>query len=98
MIRSDATGSDVVGYLLVGLREVTIMQFYRVYNMDPVGTTIGFKSFPAHSDHDACLQALTYKEGGNWHAMELWTGLDQIECSELADPRPLGRKIDLLAN
>jgi hypothetical protein len=95
---SDATGSDAVSYLFVGLGEVMTVQFYRVYNMDPTGQTVGFKSFPAHSEHDACLQALSYKEGGNWHAMELWTGTDQIDCSELADPRPLGRKIELPAN
>jgi hypothetical protein len=79
------------------LREATIMQFYRVYNMDPSGQTLGFKGFPAPNDHDACILARTYKESGKWHEMELWTGNDKIECSDLIDPRPLGRKIEISA-
>jgi hypothetical protein len=73
------------------------MQFYRVYNLDRAGKTLGFKGFPARSDDHACQQAEKIKEGGKWHAMELWTGNDQIACSESIDPRPLGRQIELSA-
>lgn len=72
------------------------MQFYRVYNMDRGGRTLGFKGFPARNDHDACVVAKTYKAGGKWHEMELWTGNDKIECTATVDPRPHGRQIEIL--
>jgi hypothetical protein len=65
--------------------------------MDPAGKTLRFKGFPARSDDHACEQAQKFKDGGKWHAMELWAGNDQVGCSELIDPRPLGRRIETLA-
>ena len=68
------------------------MEFYRAYNVNQTGETLAFKGFPAETDRDACLQALTLKENGHWHTMELWTGCDSVDCSELhkhREPRRL---------
>jgi hypothetical protein len=71
------------------------MEYYRAYQMDPAGRTVAFKGFPAESDRDACVQALTYQEDGKWHALELWTGSECVDCSDLSD-RGMGRRLSLL--
>ena len=68
------------------------MDFYRAYNVDEFGNTLSFKGFPSASDRDACMQALTLKQDGKWHTMELWTGIDRVDCSALSE-RGKGRQI-----
>ena len=69
-----------------------MMDFYRAYNVNAEGKTLSFKGFPAESDRDACMQASTIKENGNWHTLDLRTGVREVDCAALSGER-LGRQV-----
>jgi hypothetical protein len=61
------------------------MAFYRVYNVDSLGLTLGFKAFDADCDSDACDRARMFRQNDKWFIAELREGSREVAC-------PLGER------
>jgi hypothetical protein len=56
------------------------MAFYRAYNVDSIGKTLGFVSFEAADDADACEQAETFRTTHSWTVTDVWEIHRKLEC------------------
>lgn len=56
------------------------MAFYRAYNVDSGDKTLGFVSFEADSDADACDQAEKFRTKHTWTVTDVWELHRKLEC------------------
>ena len=56
------------------------MALYRAYNVDSVGKTLGFVSFEAADDADACEQAEKFRTQHSWTVTDVWEIHRRLEC------------------
>jgi hypothetical protein len=50
------------------------MAFYRAYNVDLIGKTLGFVSFEAANDADACSHVESFRKKDTWRTVDVWEG------------------------
>ena len=55
------------------------MAFYRAYNVDSLGKTLGFKTFEADSDIDAWTCAAALRQKDIWTVTDVWQNHRKLE-------------------
>jgi hypothetical protein len=56
------------------------MAIYRAYNVDSADKTLGFVSFEADNDADACSQAEKFRTKYTWTVTDVWELHRKLEC------------------